>query len=435
MKGPFKILKDAVRMVGRTLKTYVLLSVTIVLSFSLLLGYLLYADSAFYTKYAYTMSLDSRVLYAYGRSGLDLMGFKDHLEKVQGTEVYYLRTLGTSLNRVQYALDDGTKVRLPYVTLAVVPAHVPALVFQAGRAAEVKWLDGRQAEDVHLAAGEMLLDADIFEALKLGEKEEPTLFLDMSTYSSKTRTSTSYRRMVKVVGTVKITGQRDYSYIKYMGSDRVQLTRELLEINGSYTNGYAVMSQEDPELVDFARNSSVQIMVLSDNPKRAQEAAKTFSVTLWANLDTQNDAMDRMQLEERTKAVIAIAIMILMSINLYSSFTNALSERRFEIGVKRAIGASSWAIVRQFLYEGLMVMAVNILLSIGLVADVAIIYKFIYQQIPVDKYGTLPFFYLHLSNYSIMMFTGCALSLSVAFSLIFAYRSTQVEIVEYLKAE
>ena len=38
-------------MVSRTLQSYMLLSVTIVLSFSLLLGYLLYTDPASYNKY------------------------------------------------------------------------------------------------------------------------------------------------------------------------------------------------------------------------------------------------------------------------------------------------------------------------------------------------------------------------------------------------
>ena len=41
-KRIFRIFPHAVVMVGRTIKSYALLSVTIVLSFSMLLGYLLY---------------------------------------------------------------------------------------------------------------------------------------------------------------------------------------------------------------------------------------------------------------------------------------------------------------------------------------------------------------------------------------------------------
>jgi hypothetical protein len=79
-------------------------------------------------------------------------------------------------------------------------------------------------------------------------------------------------------------------------------------------------------------------------------------------------------------------------------------------------------------------MAVNILLSISLVADVAVIYKYIVEHTP-DETGAYPDFILYISPYSAAMFGICALSLTVVFSLIFAYKSTRVEIVQYLKAE
>ena len=37
--------------------------------------------------------------------------------------------------------------------------------------------------------------------------------------------------------------------------------------------------------------------------------------------------------------------------------------------------------------------------------------------------------------HTILMFLVCSLSLTTAFSLLFAYKSTKVEIVQYLKAE
>ena len=51
MKKGFRILKHSLTMVGRTLRSYMLLSVTIVLSFSLLLGYLGFVDSEIYNEY------------------------------------------------------------------------------------------------------------------------------------------------------------------------------------------------------------------------------------------------------------------------------------------------------------------------------------------------------------------------------------------------
>ena len=92
------------------------------------------------------------------------------------------------------------------------------------------------------------------------------------------------------------------------------------------------------------------------------------------------------------------------------------------------------SIVRQFLYESVMVMLANILLSVVLVADIALAYKFVQSRMPekVEQFGAWT---IVISPYSAGMFVLCAVSLTVVFSLIFAYQSTQVEIVQYLKAE
>ena len=46
--GPFSMVRHAAKMVGRTIRSYALLSVTMVLSFSPFLGYLTYTDSLIY---------------------------------------------------------------------------------------------------------------------------------------------------------------------------------------------------------------------------------------------------------------------------------------------------------------------------------------------------------------------------------------------------
>mgnify|MGYP002869020339 FL=1 len=141
-----------------------------------------------------------------------------------------------------------------------------------------------------------------------------------------------------------------------------------------------------------------------------------------------------MKTENRLKALICGAMLIILGINLYSCFANALNERRFEIGVKRALGASAGSIVKQFLYESLCVMAVNILVSVALVADIFIVYKFIYERTP-NEYGQYFQWTIYISPHSIAMFAVCTITLTVVFSLIFAYKSTQVRIADQLKAE
>ena len=58
MKKHFRIFHHSLTMVGRTLRSYMLLSVTIVLSFSLLLGYLGFVDSEIYNEYKYIFKIN-----------------------------------------------------------------------------------------------------------------------------------------------------------------------------------------------------------------------------------------------------------------------------------------------------------------------------------------------------------------------------------------
>ena len=51
MKQPRFVLAHAFVMVRKHIRSYALLSVTIVLSFSLLLGYLVYTDTSLYNEY------------------------------------------------------------------------------------------------------------------------------------------------------------------------------------------------------------------------------------------------------------------------------------------------------------------------------------------------------------------------------------------------
>ena len=79
-------------------------------------------------------------------------------------------------------------------------------------------------------------------------------------------------------------------------------------------------------------------------------------------------------------------------------------------------------------------MALNILISVALVAHIFIVYKFIYERTP-NQFGQYFTWTIYISPYSVAMFAVCTLTLTVVFSLIFAYSSTQVRIADQLKAE
>ena len=153
-----------------------------------------------------------------------------------------------------------------------------------------------------------------------------------------------------------------------------------------------------------------------------------------SNVHTKKaEAMREMQLHAQTKMIIVLLMFVLLGINLYGSFSNALERRRFEVGIKRAIGASKMAIIGQFMWESLLLMLCNIFISMVLVFNGFLWYKYFWERTrefsPYEKWT------IYMSGTSILMFATVTLALTLLFSVIFAVKATQVQVVEYLKAE
>ena len=119
---------------------------------------------------------------------------------------------------------------------------------------------------------------------------------------------------------------------------------------------------------------------------------------------------------------------VILAVNLYGSFRNALNDRKFEIGVKRAIGASKANIAAQFTAEGLIVIVGNLLLSVYLVLTGFLIYKTIRKAQGIIY--TISLGWSALASYII-----CCLALALLFSLIFAWQTSKVNVIDNLRAE
>ena len=83
---------------------------------------------------------------------------------------------------------------------------------------------------------------------------------------------------------------------------------------------------------------------------------------------------------------------------------------------------------------GLVFLAAVVLIAVAIVADVALIYQAIVEHTP-DELGRYTDWIIYISPASVAMFAVCAVTLTLMFSFLFAYKATRVEIVKYLKAE
>lgn len=423
------VLAHAGLMVGRQLRSYALLSVTVVLSLSLLLAYMMYNDSQLYNKYKVLFSHDPNLVEFYLNRFPSEELFFQNAEELG--EIYDVRR--ACMAQMSYgshlATEDG--VYLGSISMEFLAVDSQSLLpHYLDEHYDVVWLDGVKRDYLEVYPGEVILDEELFYALRLNEQEDPIFIYETASAAG------SIRLSLRVVGLLRATSE----VAKILDLER--FIKDMDSGNGSNFTADSIVNAQDisPTSIPWV-SWGTELWIYCESPSEiAQLAEKMYGDT--ANLyfstycyaDQQAEALQTIRTEKGTKATIAMALLLLLGINLYSCFSNALSERKFEIGVKRALGASKWSIVRQFLYEGFMIMTANILISIDVVTLVLLLYKrFCEANADNAFYGTE--WTIYFSPYTFGIFAVCAVTLTVVFSLIFAYQSTQVEIVQYLKAE
>ena len=426
-----KTLMHAFRMVWRNRRSYALLSVTVVLTFSFLLGYLLYTDASIFNRYKDVYRKDRNDIIFWGQGEMD--GRLDILLKKtqeKGTVSHYrIRTLSSPIRSLPL---EGRTGELVYILqYHFIPSNVWQLFdlhgFQAERL-EIQWLDGQEHETVNLQGNQMLMERSLYERLGLDRQEKPRCDLFLNSEPDKdTGHQEDWYIQAEVVGVFE-TGYGDVLR-KSGGKD----SNGNQDVDGTVYLPMSLLSQI-PESIQAVRNNFWYDVYYTDVPEEADKIAKGMNIYSDSTYVDQDQALEATRNANSTKAIIAAALFVILGISLYSCFSNALNDRKFEIGVKRAIGASGGSIIRQFLMESLIVMGADILVSVSLVLNLAVIFKFLTTRIPALAEKFHPWI-IYLSPYSMGMFALCALGLTVGFSLIFAYKSTQVQIVDYLKAE
>ena len=426
----FPSIRHALVMVKKNIRSYALLSVTVVLSLALLLGYLLYTDTSLYNEHKEIISQrrGDVLIKDFNLEDQKINALLDNLSKMENTTSYvvYQGTFGHHTST--YSMEGNAKGETVSFRFANLHAYfIPDYAWLDGFpqiSSEVVWVDREERSEFFLDADEVILSEKVYFALHLDEEHEPIFNL---------HSDVGIKLSLRVVGYTKSEEVIDYADINsWTNTPPMILSTKLINAVGLLEPGKWAPNRWQT----FGHGIIDQrcVVVHSDNPEEVVQLARMMNLSAESVYEQQEVALTQIRIEKGNKAIIACALLLLLGINLYSSFMNALSERKFEIGVKRAIGASAWNIVLQFLYESIIVMLANILVSVVVVADVFIVYKYIYERIP-DEWGSYNEFILYISPHSVAMFALCAVTLTIVFSIVFAYKSTRVEIVRYLKAE
>jgi len=159
--------------------------------------------------------------------------------------------------------------------------------------------------------------------------------------------------------------------------------------NKDYDANYAFISLETArQLFEYPNTISGLEMRLHDIDDA--EELKTslgsvmgdrFQVSTW--YDLHKDLYSVMQVERWTAYVILCLIVCVATFNVLGSLTMGVIEKRRDIGVLRAIGATRTSITKVFMFEGLLVGTIGTV--VGMVIGLVVCYLQIhYQLFPLD---------------------------------------------------
>lgn len=175
---------------------------------------------------------------------------------------------------------------------------------------------------------------------------------------------------------------------------------------------------------DKSYNKYVQKLLLLEEDNKL---TNQFSYITPDEITASNEAEQKNS--TLTKSILMIIVAIVSGISIFGTMINSISDRKKEIGIKKALGASDWDIMRCFIYENIINSCVAIFFAIDLAFVFFLCYVFFQRQILMVDY-TVAFF-----SSTIVLFICYSFSSILGFSLIPAYSAAQVNIIDTIRDE
>lgn len=400
----FEHIKNGIRMVQKNRKTYAFLSVTIVISFTTLLVFLIYWDSSIFNKYKEDLQASPYISIA--TSGAE--GEKENkvfqilsgkLDELEDTYYYTYVNQGVSLEH---------SVRSPLLTgmMRVVPAYCWGYYYSSTR----RFVQENGEKRIALSKGQAVISKELYDLLKGSRDADGRLYISIPV---------QYADQITQIHSFEVVGVCNSDLAPAIIQDEEGNLSGCIDIFVSAEN----FTDKDIEIIDK------EMLIYSKDMETVCSWLEQLELANVTSYKVKKIANEEMRRSILVKSIIAIALLFLLGVNLYSSFSNALNERKFEIGVRRAIGASPADIILQFFVEGFTVMLVNMLVSIMCAAFMLCLYRIIRLSVYHERW------IIYITGYSVSIFICCCVFLSLLYSVIFAVMSVRVEVVHYLKNE
>lgn len=369
-------------------KLYLFLIVTMSLSLSFLLCFFIYTDTVEYNDNKWYFSKPKEIITLSNPNINKLDALEQKIQNEKGIVYYKYLNQGSG-----YESCLGREFEIYFI-----PNNIQTLYFD-----NLMSLELSSEEKISLNDNQIYVSNHLYETLPVDNNGRRYVDLPIRYIENKNRVKRYY-----VKECYKSTDNEEESSITLR--EKVFVSLNSIQANQiDYENiGVGIITNRLEEMISTLQTLGIEY----NSVYELQEAAKQV-----------------MRTDVYIKTIVAIMLYILLGINIYSSFSNTLSKRKFEIGVRRAIGATKGDITLQFFIESIYIMCISILISVFLVVYILMCYKIVMLNYFSKKVT------IYITTNSIITFAIMSFFMSFCFSLVFSYKATKVQIVSYLKGE
>ncbi|MFP4475358.1 MAG: lipoprotein-releasing ABC transporter permease subunit [Desulfatibacillaceae bacterium] len=190
----------------------------------------------------------------------------------------------------------------------------------------------------------------------------------------------------------------------------------------------------------FGMGSAVTGVELAlDDPLAAREAAREISSRLgfpyWARdwSRTNENLFAALKMQKTVISIILSLIVLVAAFNIASTLVMSVIDRKKEIAILRAMGATRRGILRIFVYNGLLIGATGAFLGLALSGALCYLlsrYQFIQLDPEIYPLATMP---VDMRVSDVLLVTGGALLVSFLATLYPAWRASRLDPVEIIR--
>lgn len=158
--------------------------------------------------------------------------------------------------------------------------------------------------------------------------------------------------------------------------DASELTLQVRNVGGHLTGNVEVfIPGEAVNREAFGEGLEEQFLIFTPYAIDILNLARRYEFDASASAQPQVHSRADMRQSIQLKWILGSLIFLVLAVNLQGSFANALKERRYEIGLRRALGAAPQDIVMQFFKESVLLILTGALLALFLVVDGFLLFR------------------------------------------------------------